>query len=97
MGEPYADRGSEVKTRANLKLPEVSLCQPHKHSALLPLHPQLVILLQLLSLALVIKRQDQGIAIPWSVQGVCFWEIEAKVEVAKEEEMKGIVDGSWRG
>ena len=96
MGESSADRDPEDKPRTDLRFPEISLPQPHKHGPFLLFHPQLVIL-QLLSLALVTKRQDQGIAIPWSVQGVCFWEIEAKVEVAKEEEMKGIVDGSWRG
>ena len=67
VNEFHEDRRPEDKTgRANLELPEVALPQTHKHGALLLLHPQLIILLQLLPLALVIECRDQGTMIFWS-------------------------------
>ena len=33
----------------------------------------------------------------WTMQGVCFWEFEAKVEVTKEEKVRGIIDSGRRG
>ena len=65
--EPHTDRGPEDKTRrSNLKLPEVTLSQPHEHATFLPLHPELIVLLQLLSLALAVECRGQGIMIIWS-------------------------------
>ena len=54
-GESSADRSREDQTRKTcLELPEFTLSQPYKHGALLPFHPQLVILFQLFSLGLAI-------------------------------------------
>lgn len=94
MNESGGSGPVDKERGANLELPKVALSQPRKHGAFLPFHPQLIILLQLLSLCLAIECGDQGIVIIRSAQGVRFWEIEAEVEVTKEKEVRGIVDGS---
>jgi hypothetical protein len=66
MNPPQIVDPEDKTRRTDLELPEVTLSQPHKHGAFLLFHPQLVILLQLLSLALAIECGDQGIMIVWS-------------------------------
>jgi hypothetical protein len=65
--ESCADHDTEEKTwRTDLEIPEITLSQTHEHGTFLLFHPQLVILLQFLPLALAIECGDKSTMIVWS-------------------------------
>ena len=64
--ESCADHNTKDEMgRADLEIPEVTLSQPHKRGAFFLFHPQLVILLQFLSLAPTIECGYKRIMIVW--------------------------------